>query len=218
MGRHGTKRAPIFVHGGIAHGPKPRSYDYSLPKKVRALGLAHALSARFQQGRLIFVNSLGSDAFSSKPVGAVCLFCLPHAVFRFFLVCSSPLFIYIFAETVNTLKTKDMQATLRAWGWTAKCDVVLPETLSTPSTLPSATTPVAAEAPVSVPGMSSIAYASRSFVFFLSFADNLILPNIIEAGKTTLNSVLLIDAPAFDVSFVSATSPRYSSFPVTHAA
>ena len=43
--RHGDKNAPIFRHGGIYKGPTPRSHAHDLPKKVRALGLKHALSA-----------------------------------------------------------------------------------------------------------------------------------------------------------------------------
>eukprot|EP00160_Parvularia_atlantis_P002271 Unigene11869_Nuclearia_a/m.36138 Unigene11869_Nuclearia_a/g.36138 ORF Unigene11869_Nuclearia_a/g.36138 Unigene11869_Nuclearia_a/m.36138 type:complete len:269 (-) Unigene11869_Nuclearia_a:75-881(-) len=47
--RHGTKRAPIFVKGGVAHGPKPRSFAFKLNKKVRSLGLRTALSAKYAQ-------------------------------------------------------------------------------------------------------------------------------------------------------------------------
>ncbi len=41
--RHGSRNAPIFVGGGVAHGPHPHSHAHGLPKKVRALALKHAL-------------------------------------------------------------------------------------------------------------------------------------------------------------------------------
>ncbi len=44
--RHGSRRSPIWVGGGIAWGPKPRDYDYELPKKVRRQALATALTAK----------------------------------------------------------------------------------------------------------------------------------------------------------------------------
>lgn len=54
--RHGSRRANIFVGGGVAHGPRPRSYAHDLPKKVRRMALAHALSSRAGAGRLIVVT------------------------------------------------------------------------------------------------------------------------------------------------------------------
>src|SRR5688500_5601486 len=56
--RHGNRRAPIFVGGGKAHGPRVRDFDPSLNKKVRALGLKMALSAKAQAGNLIVLDSL----------------------------------------------------------------------------------------------------------------------------------------------------------------
>ena len=44
--RHGARSAPLFVGGGKAMGPVNRSHEFDLPKKVRALGLRHALSAK----------------------------------------------------------------------------------------------------------------------------------------------------------------------------
>lgn len=54
--RHGAKTAPIFVGGGVAFGPRPRDYGYSLPKRVRKLGLAMALSSRAREGKLTLVE------------------------------------------------------------------------------------------------------------------------------------------------------------------
>src|SRR5690625_6326869 len=57
--RHGSRKAPIFVGGGQAFGPKPRDYSYTLPKRTRALGLAMALSARANEGKLTLVQDYG---------------------------------------------------------------------------------------------------------------------------------------------------------------
>lgn len=57
--RHGDRKAPIFVGGGTAFGPLPRSYAYTLPKRVRRLGLGMALAARAQGGKLTLVESFG---------------------------------------------------------------------------------------------------------------------------------------------------------------
>ena len=62
--RHGDRRAPIFIGGGKAHGPRARVFTSSLNKKVRALGLRMALSAKAKGGQLIVVDNLdmGEDA------------------------------------------------------------------------------------------------------------------------------------------------------------
>src|SRR3954454_12178385 len=52
-GRHGDRRAPIFVGGGKAHGPRVRAFDPSLNKSVRPLVLKMALSAKAREGNLI---------------------------------------------------------------------------------------------------------------------------------------------------------------------
>ena len=56
--RHGSRRAGIFVGGGRAFGPHPRSHAHDLPKKVRALALKHALSAKARDGKLVVVDSV----------------------------------------------------------------------------------------------------------------------------------------------------------------
>jgi large subunit ribosomal protein L4 len=55
--RHGSKKAPIFRHGGVVQGPTPRSHAHDLPKKFRALGLKHALSAKAAAGELIILDA-----------------------------------------------------------------------------------------------------------------------------------------------------------------
>ena len=58
--RHGSRKAPIFRGGGRAFGPTPRSHAIELPKKVRALALKHALSAKAKAGELTIVSSVAS--------------------------------------------------------------------------------------------------------------------------------------------------------------
>ena len=58
VARHGSRRAPQFRGGGRAFGPTPRSHAIDLPKKVRALALKHALSAKAQAGELTIVDTL----------------------------------------------------------------------------------------------------------------------------------------------------------------
>ena len=55
--RHGSRKAPIFVGGGTSFGPLPRDYAYTLPKRVRRLGLHMALAARAEEGKLTLVES-----------------------------------------------------------------------------------------------------------------------------------------------------------------
>jgi len=60
--RHGSRNAPIFRGGGIYKGPTPRSHAHDLPKKVRVLGLKHALSAKAAAGELVVIDSVAMDA------------------------------------------------------------------------------------------------------------------------------------------------------------
>lgn len=59
--RHGARSAPIFRGGGIYKGPTPRSHAHDLPKKVRQLGLKHALSAKARAGELVVIEDASSD-------------------------------------------------------------------------------------------------------------------------------------------------------------
>ncbi|MBA4805772.1 MAG: 50S ribosomal protein L4 [Brevundimonas sp.] len=56
--RHGSRRAPQFVGGSRAFGPVVRSHGFSLPKKVRALALKHALSSKAKAGDLVVVDTV----------------------------------------------------------------------------------------------------------------------------------------------------------------
>lgn len=70
--RHGSRNAPIFRKGGIYKGPVPRSHAFDLPKKVRALGLRHALSAKAVSGDLVIIEDLNlAEAKTSAVAKAV---------------------------------------------------------------------------------------------------------------------------------------------------
>jgi large subunit ribosomal protein L4 len=59
--RHGSRNAPIFVGGGVAHGPHPHSHAHALPKKVRAMALKHALSSKVKDESLIVIDTLAGE-------------------------------------------------------------------------------------------------------------------------------------------------------------
>ena len=63
--RHGARSAPIFRGGGVYKGPTPRSHGHELPKKVRILGLKHALSAKAKAGELVVIDAAVSDGKTS---------------------------------------------------------------------------------------------------------------------------------------------------------
>lgn len=64
--RHGAQSAPIFVGGGIAHGPKPRKYTKDMPKKMRRQAIRSALTALARDEQLVFVDELSLDAPRTK--------------------------------------------------------------------------------------------------------------------------------------------------------
>lgn len=59
--RHGSKNAPIFVGGGVAHGPRPRKYSKDMPKKMRRAALRSALSAKAADEAVIVVDKFEMD-------------------------------------------------------------------------------------------------------------------------------------------------------------
>ncbi len=64
--RHGNKKANIFRGGGVSHGPRPRSHATELPKKLRALALRHALSAKRAADELIVIDEARLDDVKTK--------------------------------------------------------------------------------------------------------------------------------------------------------
>ncbi|MBQ4082167.1 MAG: 50S ribosomal protein L4 [Clostridia bacterium] len=66
--RQGSTRAPQWTHGGIALGPKPRDYSFTLNKKLKRLALKSALSAKTADNELIVLKELTLEGFSTKTV------------------------------------------------------------------------------------------------------------------------------------------------------
>ena len=66
--RQGSTRSPQWTHGGIALGPKPRDYSYSINKKVKRLAICSALSAKAAEGKLVIVNDYAIADYSTKAV------------------------------------------------------------------------------------------------------------------------------------------------------
>ena len=66
--RQGSIRAPQWVHGGVALGPKPRDYSYSLNKKEKRLALKSALSTKVIDNNLVVVDDIKTDEFKTKVI------------------------------------------------------------------------------------------------------------------------------------------------------
>ena len=66
--RQGSTRSPQWYHGGIAHGPKPRSYNFTINKKVRRLALKSALSSKVASQEMIVLDALSLEAIKTKEI------------------------------------------------------------------------------------------------------------------------------------------------------
>ena len=66
--RQGSTRSPQWTHGGIALGPKPRSYRFALPKKVRRLALKSAFSSKVIAGEMLVLESLTVEEIKTKTI------------------------------------------------------------------------------------------------------------------------------------------------------
>ena len=69
--RQGSNRAPQWVHGGVALGPKPRDYRYHLNKKVKQLALKSALSAKCADKELVLLDELSLQEYKTKEIVAI---------------------------------------------------------------------------------------------------------------------------------------------------
>jgi large subunit ribosomal protein L4 len=69
--RQGSRRAPNHVGGGTVHGPKPRSYEYNLNKKVRRGAIRSALSLRVSQDKLIVLRDLELESAKTKAAAKI---------------------------------------------------------------------------------------------------------------------------------------------------
>lgn len=66
--RQGSTRAPQWTHGGIALGPKPRSYRFTVNKKLRRLAMKSALSSKVKEGEMIVLDSITLSEYKTKDV------------------------------------------------------------------------------------------------------------------------------------------------------
>jgi len=64
--RQGSIRSAQWVKGGIALGPKPRSYNYTLPKKLKRLALKSALTSKVNENEILVLDSLNFDKIKTK--------------------------------------------------------------------------------------------------------------------------------------------------------
>lgn len=66
--RQGSTRAPQWIHGGIVFAPKPRSYGFSVNKKVRRLAMKSALSSKVLDNQVIIIDSLSMNEYKTKTI------------------------------------------------------------------------------------------------------------------------------------------------------
>ena len=69
--RQGSTRAPQWTHGGVVFAPKPRSYRYTLNKKVKRLAMQSALSSKVQDGEMIVLDQISTSEFKTKTIAAM---------------------------------------------------------------------------------------------------------------------------------------------------
>lgn len=69
--RQGSTRSPQWYHGGIAHGPKPREYGFSINKKVRRLAMKSALSGKAADDEIVVLDSFGLEEIKTKEVAKI---------------------------------------------------------------------------------------------------------------------------------------------------
>jgi large subunit ribosomal protein L4 len=69
--RHGSRRAPIFVGGGVAHGPQPRSYTKDMPRKMRRAALRSALTVKASNGDIVVLDEIRMEMPKTSEMAAL---------------------------------------------------------------------------------------------------------------------------------------------------
>ena len=69
--RQGSTRAPQWTHGGIVFAPKPRSYRYTINKKVKRLAMKSALSSKVMDGEMIVIDHISCEDYKTKTIAAM---------------------------------------------------------------------------------------------------------------------------------------------------
>ena len=69
--RQGSTRAPQWTHGGVVFAPKPRSYRFTVNKKVKRLAMKSAFSSKLQDSQLVVVDNVTTEKYSTKTIAAM---------------------------------------------------------------------------------------------------------------------------------------------------
>jgi large subunit ribosomal protein L4 len=69
--RHGARKAPIFVGGGSVFGPKPRDYEYDMPRKAKKAALRAALSLRASEQKIVVLDNFSTDGKTKSVAAAI---------------------------------------------------------------------------------------------------------------------------------------------------
>jgi large subunit ribosomal protein L4 len=102
--RHGSKSAPIFVGGGVAHGPKPRSYAKDMPRKMRQTALRSALSVKADDGNIVVLDKFEMKQIKTKDMAETLdLLCGPRSTLL--LLAESDQNVELSARNIPDVKT-----------------------------------------------------------------------------------------------------------------
>ena len=114
--RQGSTRAPQWTHGGIALGPKPRSYRFTVNKKVKRLAMKSALSVKALDNNIIVLDSIKMDEYKTKTIvsmlkaigseGSKALIVMPEA--NSFVIKSAANIPGVKTALVNTINVYDI--------------------------------------------------------------------------------------------------------------
>ena len=69
--RQGSTRAPQWTHGGVVFAPKPRSYRFTVNKKIKRLAMKSAFSSKLKDSQLIVVDNVTTEDYSTKTIAAM---------------------------------------------------------------------------------------------------------------------------------------------------
>ncbi|MEG1743786.1 MAG: 50S ribosomal protein L4 [Clostridia bacterium] len=107
--RQGSTRAPQWTHGGIALGPKPRSYRVSINKKVKKIAMLSALSAKVVSGELIVIDNITLEAYKTKAMISMLNACEANKKALIVLDTANPMVVKS-AANIPTIKTTPVNA------------------------------------------------------------------------------------------------------------
>lgn len=110
--RHGSTRSPIWVGGGVTHGPvKERSYEVKINKKMRQKALFTVLSRKFKDGEIIFVDSLAIEEPKTKALNAALVNFFDEQAVKALIIPAKENRSNIFKASKNLATIKELDAT-----------------------------------------------------------------------------------------------------------